>query len=107
MAITITPKLQKLIDHLKSEVVEVIDISLQEVPAEWLKDVDCTEPVIFNCTVKVSPDHSTPPNVSFGLPKVVYENEDGYTQIVNNLKQLISLQPDSINYEEVRNSANT
>ena len=70
MAITITPKLQKLIDHLKSEVVEVTNISLQEVPAEWLK-------------------------------------EDGYTQIVSNLKQLISLQPDSINYEEVRNSANT
>jgi hypothetical protein len=107
MAITITPQLQKLINHLKSEVSEVLDISLQEVPAEWLKDVDCSEPVIFDCTVKVSPGHPTPPNVSFGLPKVVYENENDYPQIVNNLKQLISSQPNAVNYQEVRESANT
>jgi hypothetical protein len=107
MAITITPQLQKLINHLKSEVSQVLDISLQEVPAEWLKDVDCSEPVIFNCTVKVSPGHPTPPNVSFGLPKSVYENEKDYSQIVGNLKQLINSQPNAVNYEEVRESANT
>lgn len=104
MSVTITPKLQQLIDHLKSEVSDVVDITLEPVPAEWLKDVDCNEPVIFNCTVKVTPDHPTPPNVSFGLPKSVYENEGDYPQIVNNLKQLINTQPNAVNYNEVRNS---
>jgi hypothetical protein len=104
MSVTITPKLQQLIDHLKSQVSDVLDITIEEVPAEWLKDVDCSEPVIFNCTVKVNPNHPTPPNVSFGLPKVVYENENDYPQIVDNLKNLIQSQPHAVNYDTIRNT---
>jgi len=104
MSITITPKLQQLIDYLKSEVSDVLDITLETVPSEWLKDVDCTEPLIFNCTVKVTEGHPTPPNVTFGLPKSVYENENDYEQIVNNLKQLLNSQPNAVNYDEVKNT---
>lgn len=104
MTITVTPKLQQLIEHLKTEVSDVVDITLQPVPEEWLKDVNCTEPLIFNCTVKVTEDHPTPPNITFGLPKSVYENQDDYPQIVNNLKQLLNSQPNAVNYNEVRNS---
>ena len=46
MSVTITPKLQQLINHLKSEIPDVLDITLEPVPPEWLKDVDCTEPYL-------------------------------------------------------------
>ena len=78
MSVTITPKLQQLINHLKSEVPDVLDITLEPVPSEWLKDVDCVGWIVKTLD---EPNNEIELSVnSTGLPSILLTN------LVSNVK---------------------